>query len=450
MAFANARRASTGLLLGLMLIAAQPLLAAPKIQTWETSQGAKVLFVEAREIPILDLRVVFNAGSARDEGQAGLASLTSAMLTQGAGEWSVDQIAERLEGVGSSCSTGALRDMAWVSSRTLTREPALGITLDTLTAVIGKPNFPAADLERQRKNTLVALSQDQQQPGSVAQKALYRALYGDHPYAGDPSGTLESVPGLTQDQLRNFYQRYYVAKNAVVALVGAIDRTQAEQIAERITSGLAAGAPAPALPPVPDGTGSQQRIPFPSTQAHLYLGQPGMTRTDPDYFPLYVGNHILGGNGLVSLLSEEVREKRGLSYSVSSYFVPMREKGPFILGLQTKNSQAEEAKKVLLDTLNRFRDQGPTAKELEDAKKNITGGFPLRIASNAKIIEYLAVIGFYGLPLDYLDQLTTQVEAVSTGQIRDAFQRRVDPAKFDTILVGPNPPAGAGDAKPAP
>jgi zinc protease len=241
-----------------------------------------------------------------------------------------------------------------------------------------------------------------------------------------------------------------VAKNAVVALVGAIDRTQAEQIAERITSGLAAGAPAPALPPVPDGTGSQQRIPFPSTQAHLYLGQPGMTRTDPDYFPLYVGNHILGGNGLVSLLSEEVREKRGLSYSVSSYFVPMREKGPFILGLQTKNSQAEEAKKVLLDTLNRFRDQGPTAKELEDAKKNITGGFPLRIASNAKIIEYLAVIGFYGLPLDYLDQLTTQVEAVSTGQIRDAFQRRVDPAKFDTILVGPNPPAGAGDAKPAP
>ena len=137
MAFANARRASTGLLLGLMLIAAQPLLAAPKIQTWETSQGAKVLFVEAREIPILDLRVVFNAGSARDEGQAGLASLTSAMLTQGAGEWSVDQIAERLEGVGSSCSTGALRDMAWVSTlqgSTVARNAA-SVILDQLNIV---------------------------------------------------------------------------------------------------------------------------------------------------------------------------------------------------------------------------------------------------------------------------------------------------------------------------
>jgi zinc protease len=161
-----------------------------------------------------------------------------------------------------------------------------------------------------------------------------------------------------------------------------------------------------------------------------------MKRGDEDYFPLYVGNHVLGGSGLVSLLSKEVRQNRGLSYSVYSYFLPMRQNGIFLLGLQTKNAQAGEALQVVNQTLQRFVEQGPTEQELQAAKQNITGGFPLRIASNSKIVEYLAVIGFYDLPLDYLATFTGKIEAVTAEQIRDAFQRRVHPDRIVTLLLG--------------
>jgi len=193
----------------------------------------------------------------------------------------------------------------------------------------------------------------------------------------------------------------------------------------------------PPLPEVPPLSAAiDERVEFPSSQAHLLLAQPGIKRGDKDYFTLYVGNHVFGGSGLVSILSEQIREKRGLSYSVYSYFMPMRQPGLFQLGLQTKNVQAEEALRVLRETLAKFVEEGPSAEQLEAAKQNITGGFPLRIASNSKIVEYLAVIGFYDLPLDYLDTFTAKIEAVSAEQIRDAFQRRIDPQRMVTVQVG--------------
>ena len=275
----------------------------------------------------------------------------------------------------------------------------------------------------------------------MGKKAFYRNLFGEHPYAGDPLGDKASVESLTRDDLLDFYRRYYVARNLVVAMVGAVDRSQAVRIAERLTAGLAEGEAAPAVPPVPGLTAGQlKRLDFPSSQSHLFAGQPGMRRGDPDYFTLYVGNHVLGGNGLVSQLSQEVREKRGLSYSVYSYFLPMQQDGPFMMGLQTKNSQVDDARQVLMDTLRRFREQGPTAEELQAAKQNITGGFPLRIASNSKIVQYLAMIGFYNLPLDYLDVFNDKIEAVTAEQIRDAFRRRLDPERFVTVVVGERGP----------
>jgi zinc protease len=434
---AAVRTVSLFMLLSILSAAAW---AGPKIESWHTENGAKVMFVHAPELPMLDIRVVFAAGSVRDT-KPGVAALTNALLDQGAGDWNADQIAERMEGVGAELGNGALRDMAWVSARTLTREPALQTTLTTLAAVLGRPQFPEDEFERLRKTTLVAIRKDEQQPSSVGEKAFYRALFGAHPYATDPTGDTASVQSLTGGELLDFYRRYYVAANAVVAMVGDIDRAHAVRIAERLSAGLAAGEPAPALPPVPAlAAGELQRLDFPSSQSHLLAGQPGMRRGDPDYFTLYVGNHVLGGNGLVSQLSQEVREKRGLSYSVYSYFLPMQQDGPFLMGLQTKNVQVDDARQVLMDTLRRFREQGPTEEELRAAKQNITGGFPLRIASNSKIIEYLAMIGFYGLPLDYLDEFNGKVEAVTAEQVRDAFQRRLDPERFVTVVVGPVEP----------
>ncbi len=429
-------RTLTAALLLLACIVA-PAWGGPQIERWPTDQGARVLFVHAPELPMLDIRVVFDAGSARDADKSGVAALTNAMLDQGAGPWSADQIAERMEGVGAELDNGADLDMAWVSTRTLTRQPALRTALTTLTAVLGRPEFPQDQFERLRKATLVAIRQDEQQPSSVGRKAFYRQLFGDHPYAADPLGDSVSVQALDRDDLVNFYRRYYVARNAVVAMVGDIDRGEAVRIAERLSAGLATGEPASATRPVPAlSSGRLDRLDFPSSQSHLFTGQPGMHRGDPDYFVLYVGNHILGGNGLVSQLSQEVREKRGLSYSVYSYFQPLRQDGPFLMGLQTKNSQVDDARAVLMQTLQRFREQGPTAEELRAAKQNITGGFPLRIASNSKVIQYLAVIGFYDLPLDYLDVFNARIEAVSADQIRDAFRRRLDPERFVTVIVG--------------
>ena len=411
--------------------------AGPKIQTWQTSNGAKVLFVPAPEIPMVDVRVVFDAGSARDGDKPGVASFTNSLLSQGAGEWSAQQIAERLENVGAKLELGSLRDMAWVSLRTLTEPAAMDAALQTMAAVLAVPRFATEDVERERQSILASLLQDEQSPGDVGQKALYLKVFGKHPYAEDPKGTRESVNKIQRDDLIATHRRLYVARNAVVAIVGAVPRKQAEAIAEEVTKGLPAGAHAPPLPDVPPLTqASEINLEFPSTQAHIYIGQPGMKRSDEDYFPLYVGNHVLGGSGLVSLLSKEVREKRGLSYSVYSYFLPMRQTGIFMLGLQTKNAQAQEALQVVDQTLRRFIEQGPTEEQLKAAKQNLTGGFPLRISSNDKIVEYLAVIGFYDLPLDYLDTFNDKVEAVTVAQIRDAFQRRIHPDDMVTVLLG--------------
>jgi zinc protease len=428
-------------LLGLSLFAAlfvvSQTFAGPQIESWQTEKGARVLFVAAPELPMIDIRVVFDGGSARDGDKPGVTSFTNSLLADGAGLWNTQQVAERLEQVGAEVEVGSLRDMAWLSARSLTRPDALEITLETLAKILSEPRFDDEDIERQRQMILASLLQDEQSPGRVGKKRLYQLVFGDHPYAGDPQGTRESVLAISRDDLLATHRRLYVAKNAVVAIVGAIDRKQAEQIAEQLTSAMPAGEAAPAIPPVPDlDRAVVERITYPSTQAHLYLGQPGMRRGDDDYFSLYVGNHILGGSGLVSLLSEEVREKRGLSYSVYSYFLPMRQLGLFQLGLQTKNEQAAKALRVMRQTLQRFVDEGPTDEELKAAKQNITGGFPLRIASNSKIIEYLAVIGFYQLPLDYLDRFNERVESVTREQIRDAFKRRVDPQKLVTVQVG--------------
>ncbi|NEX19260.1 insulinase family protein [Thiorhodococcus mannitoliphagus] len=435
------RRFALCCLAPLLFLAADAATATPQIQTWETTNGARVLFVAAPEIPMVDVRVVFAAGSARDGDRAGLASMTASMLDEGAGDWDANALADRLDFVGASLSAGVDRDMTSVSLRSLTRADALDVAVETMAAVLAKPTFDADALERVRQNRLVALRQQEESPQQIGRKALFHAVYQGHPYASDPAGTAESISALSRAELQAFHERYYVAANAVVAIVGDLDRAAAEALAERIISGLPKGEAAATLPQVSDlASGTLKTITFPSSQTTVMAGQPGTKRGDPDYFTLYVGNHILGGSGLVSILMDEIREKRGLSYSTYSYFMPLAEPGPFIMGLQTRNDQAEQARQVMLNTLERFIAEGPTEAELTAAKKNITGGFPLKIASNGDIVQYLAVIGFYGLPLDYLDRFPGRIESVTVEQIRDAFARRVHPNRLAIVTVG-------GDAK---
>ncbi|BAZ95411.1 Zn-dependent peptidases [Thiohalobacter thiocyanaticus] len=426
------------LLLG--LCAALPAQAMEPIQHWLTDNGARVYFVPAPELPMVDIRVVFDAGSARDGGHPGLAGLTNGLLDQGAGEMDADAIAERLESVGAQLGTGARRDMAWVNLRSLSSEQHLQPALEVYRQVLAAPAFAETAFARERRRTLVGLQQMRQQPSQVAERAFYAALFGEHPYATPSEGTIESVQTLEREQLAAFHRRYYVARNAVVAIVGDLDRARAERLAASVSGGLPAGEPAPALPAVESlAAADLQRIDHPSSQSHILMGQPGMRRGDEDYFALYVGNYVLGGGGLVSRISEEVREKRGLSYSAYSYFLPMARRGPLVLGLQTRNEQADAALQVLRETLARFVAEGPTEAEMEAARKHITGGFPLRIDSNSETLEYIAMIGFYDLPLDYLQRFNDRVNAVTRADVRDAFQRRVQPERMVTVIVGEQP-----------
>ncbi len=419
------------------LLFASSIQAAPKIQHWITDNGVRAYFFPAPELPMMDLRVVFDAGAAKDGDKHGLAILTNGLLAEGAGDWNSTQIAERFEGVGANFSNSSHRDMSLLSLRSLTDEKLLNQALDTFTTVLNKPTFPSDALAREKNRLLVSLERKKQSPGAISGTAFYKALYKNHPYAYSADGEIKTVKAITVNDLKNFYQEYFVAKNAVVALVGDITRKQAEAIVKRVTDDLPQGKMAEKTQPASKVNQAEEiNIAFPSSQSHILVGQLGMKRGDPDYFPLYVGNHILGGSGLVSILSDEIREKRGLAYSSYSYFIPMRTEGPFLLGLQTKNESASEALTVLHDTLKRFVNNGPTETELLAAKNNLTGGFALKIASNKKIVEQLASIGFYGMPLNYLDTFIAKVEAIDVAQVKDAFQRRINPDKMITVVVG--------------
>ncbi len=421
----------------LALLCAGTAQATPEIQSWTTDNGARVLFVAAPELPMVDVRLVFDAGAARDGERPGLAMLTHTLLEAGTATLSADAVADRLDGVGAQLGGGVSRDMAWLSLRSLVAARYLDPAVDTVAALLSEPLLAVDALERERARLIAAVRGREQSPGGIAERVFFQTLYGGHPYASPPGGTEGSLAAITQEAVAAFHRRYYVAANAVVAIVGDVDRAGAEALARRLVGRLPPGEASPALPPVPTlGAARTVTVDHPSSQSHVLMGQVGMERGDPDYFSLYLANHLLGGNGLVSLLAEEVREKRGLSYSTYSYFQPMRRPGPFLVGLQTRNDQLEEALAVARQTLADLTHKGPETDALEAARRNITGGFALRIDSNAEIVRYLAMIGFYGLPLDYLQRFTGEIEAVTLDAVTDALARRIHPGRMLTVVVG--------------
>lgn len=411
--------------------------ASPRILQWHTAKGTPVYFVESNQLPIVDVRIIFDAGSARDGGHAGLAVLTNALLAEGAADKTAQQIAEQFEDVGAQFSNGALRDMAWLSLRSLRDDQYLQPALTMLKGVLSNPVFSEESFQRELANLKIARQSVKQSPSAIGSEAFYKKLYGNHPYASPVNGDDESLAAMQRKQVIDFYDRHYVSSNAVIAIVGKLSRAQAENLANDLVAELDKGIKLPAIPVVKPLQKSETiNINFPSKQSHILMGQTGVQRGDKDYFALYVANHPFGGSGFSSRLVDEIREKRGLAYSVYSYFSPSRELGPFMMGMQTKNEQADQAMGLLKTELKKYWLDGPTDDELESSVKNITGGFPLRIDSNKKIVEYLAMIGFYHMPLDYLHNFNRRIESVTLEQIQSALQRRLNPEKMITVIVG--------------
>lgn len=412
--------------------------ASSQIEHWTTDNGARVYFVETHQIPMVQFALGFDAGSARDpETLPGLSYMVKNMLEEGAGDMDGELVSDGFDSVGAEYSAGSGRDIALFELRCLSDQPILDQAVEVFGRVIRLPSFPVDAMERIRERTLIGLKRSEQSPQGVSARAFFDALYKGHPYAHSPLGREESVRRIKRKDLVDFHQEFYVGENAVVVIVGALTPQQARARATEVVGSLPSGRKPG---PIPEVLGSNVPevvdISFPSSQTHLLMGQEGIARDDPDYFPLYVGNHILGGNGLISRLATTIREDRGLAYSVNSSFSAMKQRGPFILKLQTRNDQADLAEELSIDVLRRFIETGPDSGELEAAKGNIVGGFPLRLSSNGKIANNVLNIAFYGLPLDYLDTFSERIESVDLEQIKSVFRRRVKPDRMLRVRVG--------------
>ena len=421
--------------------AAEPGRRELSIQQWQTDAGSRVLFVHTDQLPMLDVRMVFNAGSARDGDLPGLASLTSALLDQGADGLDVEDIAREFEDMGVRFSTSSHRDMGLVSLTTLSDEEFRTPALALVTRILSGPDFPDNALNRIRTQMLQSLRMQQQVPGPQVARAYNETLFGAHPYGIHSGGSPESLPRITREALADFYEDYYTAGNAVIALVGAVPEEEARRIAEQLSAALPAGERAPALPPAAaprDKT--HTHVNFDSSQTHIHIGTQLVRRDHEDYVALYVGNHIFGGGGFNAILMNEVRQKRGLVYGVSSGLSPMAAAAPFTIVLQTGNDTADEALGLTLDLLTEFAAEGPTEEQVELAVDYLTGSFAMSTASNSAIVGQLGSMGFYDLPLDYLDQFQRDIAAVTPSQIRDALRRHLDPQRVVIASIGPRQP----------
>lgn len=408
------------------------------IQHWTLKNGARIYLVTLKNLPMVSLRAVFSAGSAYDGQRFGLSSLTSALIGEGTTSKTADQVADAFAQVGAQLQTHSGRDKAVVGLKTLTDSQYLPAAIAMYADVLNHFSVSRKTFLQIKNQTRSVIKLGQQNPGTLAKNAFYKAIYGNQPYAHPVGGTLASVSRLQSNTVMRFYRRYYVGSNVSFIIVGNVDRQHANKLAVQCVGGLPKGESAPALTPAPSRTtAAMVHIPFPSKQTNIFIGQVGISRQNPDYFPLIVGNQILGGTAFTSDLFREVRDKRGLAYFAASRFLPLRYRGPFLISLKTAASQSQSAINVVKTTLKKFVDSGPSAAQLTLAKKNMMGSFPLSLATNNNILRLVSSIAFYQRPLDYLDRYPRNVKRVTLSQIKHAFAQNIQLGHLVIVTVGP-------------
>lgn len=411
--------------------------ATGPIARWQTTEGIPVIFYQAMDIPMLDVSLAFKAGSAYDGPRFGLSTLTTRLLNQGNDGLDATALANLFAETGAQTSNENNRDMVVMHLKTLTEKNALKGAVSTFSRLVKKPDFPPDAFAREKQQQHMSIQHALESPDQVATQTFFQALYQAHPYAHPVHGNLNTLEAITREDVRRFHQTFFVAQNATLVLVGALDMKAAKAIAEQITQSIPQGKTAPDIPSArPLREAMDVNVPFPSSQTVLRLGQVGINHHSPLYFPLLVGNYTLGGGSLVSRLADELREKRGLTYGVSSQFIPMPRLGPFVIGLSTKSSQAETAEKLTRDTLTDFIKAGPSDAELKAAKQYLIGSFPLSIASNHSMAGILLKMAFYDLPDDYLETYRDNIASVDTQKIQQAFKKSIQPERLLQVMVG--------------
>lgn len=440
----------------------RPAVAAPplKIERWTMANGLVVLLVERHAIPAVEAHLVIKTGAVADpEGRAGLAALTAGLLLKGTTARSAVEIAEAIDFIGGSLTAHADDDFSTVTLTALKKD--LPAALDVMADALRRPTFPAAEVERARRETLSGIRAAKDDPEDVAQKAFAPLVFGLHPYRNPIEGLESTVPTLTREEVVAFHRTYYRPNNAILAVVGDLAAPEARRALQSALGGWEKG-PIPPLtvtpaPPVADKTVAL--IDKDLTQATIILGHLGIARADPDFYPITVMNYILGGGGFASRLMTTIRDNRGLVYGISSGFDAKRYPGAFAVSLQTKTASAGEAIRAVRDELARMRTEGVTEAELNAAKDYLAGSFPLRFETNARLARLLGMVEFYGLGLRYFEEYPRAIRAVTRDDVRRVAAARLDPERAVLVVVGrtrelaldPAPhPAAASPAAPSP
>lgn len=421
------------IVLGLM--PALPAMAEVEIQQLVSPDGKAFWLVEEHSIPIIALDIGFHGGARLDPpGKDGLAKFTMGLLNEGAGDMDSIAFAERAADVSARLGFSAGRDSVSVSARFLTETLDEGV--DLLATALTDPRFDPDAVARVRGQMLSGIAQAESDPGSIARKTWFANAFPDHPYGTPPSGMRETVAAIAVDDLRAAKARLMTRTNARIAIVGDIEPARAGKIVDRLMEGLEKGKPITAAPadsvPPPGVTVVQEDVP----QSVAVFGTTGIARDDPDFFPAYVMNHILGGGGLSSRLSEEVRKKRGLAYSVYSYLAEMDAAKLHMGGVQSANARIAESLDVIRKEWARIARDGVTAEELEAAKKYLTGSYPLQFDSNTKIANYLVFMQMEGLDADYINRRNDLIRAVTREDVQRAAKRLPGADALSIVVVG--------------
>jgi len=415
------------------------------IEKLDAVKGAKAYLVQTKTLPMVDIEISIDAGDRYDPaGKSGLASMTAELMNYGVrtsnGVLTEAQIADEIADLGANLSISVVGERALIRIRSLSRKDLRERAVQLVSAMLSSPIYTEKILEREKQRAITGLLEAETKPESVLERRFRKSVYGNYPLGQSPS--VKSLGAVSVSDLARFHQQFYRGDRMIVSIVGDVNATDASEIVGDLLKNVSqSGTAIPTLPqlqrsPIEPLSIREIHIPFDSQQAHIAMGMTAITRSNPDYFPLIVGNYILGGGGFVSRLMSEVREKRGLAYSVFSYFAPSRDTGIFQAGLQTKGDQAALALEVMNSTIANFIANGATPSELQAAKANLMNGFPLRIDNNRKLLDNVSSIAWNGLPLDTLETWTAKVDAVTLEQVSAAFQKYLAMDRMTIVVLG--------------
>jgi zinc protease len=411
--------------------------AAPLADREVLPNGIVLLVAERPAVPIVAVRIFHRAGAVFDPpGQAGLANLTGAVLTRGAGSRSAQDIDAAIEFVGGRLEAGAGRDGLTTSLAVLARDVTLG--LDLLADVVLRPTFPDSELKRKVAEIQAAIQRSEENPETVAARALGRLIFPGHPYGTPVEGTRESVGRLTRDDVLAFWRQNVRPDTTVIVVVGAVTHAEARsQIVARFGDWARPGGPPPALPgPPSEAAARSATIARELTQATIMLGRQAVNQTNPDYYPLAVASYVLGG-GSASRLYARVREEGGLAYAVFSYLTPGRYGAALTVSSQTRTAEVDRVIRILREEQTRLGRVPVSERELGLAKAYLIGSFPLRLDTSAKVADFLVAVEEMGLGLDYAHRYRERIARVTAADVQRVAARYVAPDMFHLVVVGP-------------